>query len=148
LQCVAVCCSVVQRVAVCCRALQCVAVCCSLLQCVTVCCSVLQCVAVSSVYIGLHVFTNMNSSHSSLLWLGRVTGFYILKKKESYTHTRTLYFLLILWTHALKRFHLKYTLLFCVYRPLIHETHRITPYFALKCIRVFSWLRSRELDMS
>jgi len=64
LQCVAVCCSVLQRVAVsfcdrnrlcvedapvavCCSVLQCVAVCCSVLQRVTVCCSVLQCVAVS-----------------------------------------------------------------------------------------------------
>jgi len=69
LQCVAVCCSVLQYVAVCCVAvcdkrtkfhlrfiterslirysvLQCVAVCCSVLQCVAVCCSVLQCVAV------------------------------------------------------------------------------------------------------
>jgi len=33
LQCVAVCCSVLQRVAVCCSVLQCVAVCCSVLQC-------------------------------------------------------------------------------------------------------------------
>jgi len=64
LQCVAVCCSVLQcadsvfvslafsvslvhqRVAVCCSVLQCVAVCCSVLQCVAVCCSELQCVAV------------------------------------------------------------------------------------------------------
>ena len=55
MQCVAVCCSVLQRVAVCCRVLQCVAVwlkvcaeevCCSMLQCVAVCCSVLHCVAV------------------------------------------------------------------------------------------------------
>jgi len=50
LQCVEVCCSVLQCVAV---LLQCVAVCCSVLQCVAVCysvlqycCSVLQCVAV------------------------------------------------------------------------------------------------------
>ena len=68
LQCVAVCCSVLQCVAesrkdfgpllsrparrllsvlqcaaVCCSVLQCVAVCCSVLQCVAVCCSVLQC---------------------------------------------------------------------------------------------------------
>jgi len=46
LQCVAVCCSVLQEsqqtyLAVCCSA-----VCCSVLQCVAVCCSVLQCVAV------------------------------------------------------------------------------------------------------
>jgi len=43
LQCVAVCCSVLQlqRVAVCCSVLQCVAVRCSILQCVAVCCSVL-----------------------------------------------------------------------------------------------------------
>jgi len=40
LQCVAVCCSVLQRVAECCSVLQCVAVCCSVLQCVAVCCSV------------------------------------------------------------------------------------------------------------
>ena len=74
LQCVAVCCSVLQcvamsdkdqgvgrqvcnhslfccpapgmRVAVCCSVLQCVAVCCGVLQCVAVCCRVLQCVAV------------------------------------------------------------------------------------------------------
>ena len=68
-QCVAVCCSVLQFVAVCtlgntlqhtathfrfvlqfvavcCRVLPFVAVCCSVLQCVVVCCSVLQCVAV------------------------------------------------------------------------------------------------------
>jgi len=69
LQCVAVCCSVMQRVAVSCSELQCVAVCCGVLQrvvlqcvtslgfvqlsvyavvlCVAVRCSVLQCVAVS-----------------------------------------------------------------------------------------------------
>jgi len=41
-----ICCSVLQCVAVCCGMLQCVAVCCSVLQCVAVCCSVLQCVAV------------------------------------------------------------------------------------------------------
>ena len=44
LQCVAVCCSVLQcvlqRVAVCCSVLQCVAVCCSVLQCDILCCSV------------------------------------------------------------------------------------------------------------
>jgi len=57
LQCVAVCCSVLQCVAVECMyllsVLQCVAVCCSVLQCVAVCCSVLQCVAVccSRVYV-------------------------------------------------------------------------------------------------
>jgi len=66
-QCVAVCCSVLQRVAVCCSVLQCVAVfcsvasmqgcvkeicsatctrCCSVLQCVSACCSVLQRVVV------------------------------------------------------------------------------------------------------
>jgi len=45
LQCVAACCSVLQRVAVCCSVLQCVAVCCSVLQCAAVCHSVLQCVA-------------------------------------------------------------------------------------------------------
>jgi len=38
LQCVAACCSVLQRVAVCCSVLQCVAVCCSVLQCVAECC--------------------------------------------------------------------------------------------------------------
>jgi len=42
LQCVAVCCSVLQCVAVCCRVLQCDAVCCSVLQCVAVCCSVIS----------------------------------------------------------------------------------------------------------
>ena len=46
LQCVAVCYSVLQCVAVRCSVLQCVAVCYSVLQCVAVCCSVLQCVAV------------------------------------------------------------------------------------------------------
>jgi len=55
-QCVAACCSVLQRVAVrfsvlqCvamhCSVLQCIGMCCSVLQCVAVCCSVLQCVAV------------------------------------------------------------------------------------------------------
>jgi len=71
LQCVAVCCSVLQRIAaallciriylticslsslliytVCCSVLQCVAVCCDVLQCVAVCCSVLQ--PVDSVYV-------------------------------------------------------------------------------------------------
>ena len=58
MQCVAVCCSVLQCaqlisvclavcrqfIAVCCSVLQCVAMCCSVLQCVAVCCSVLQCV--------------------------------------------------------------------------------------------------------
>jgi len=48
-ECVAVCCSVLQRVAVCCSVLQCVAVCCSVLQRVAVCCSVLQCVAYMAV---------------------------------------------------------------------------------------------------
>jgi len=43
-QCVAVCCSVLQYVAVCCSVLQCVAVCCSVLQCV----AVLQCRALST----------------------------------------------------------------------------------------------------
>ena len=69
LQCVAVCCHVLQYVpigknlfyrciTVCCSVLQCVAVrptlhvCFSVLQCVTVCCSVLQCVAVRPI---LHV---------------------------------------------------------------------------------------------
>ena len=55
LQCVAVCCSVLQRVAVCYVAERdadlvqslCVPVCCSVLLCVAVCCSVLQCVAVT-----------------------------------------------------------------------------------------------------
>jgi len=65
LQCVAVCCSVLQYVTAFCKnwnhlfgahlpqrtcaheaMLQCVAVCCSVLQCAAVCCSVLQCVAV------------------------------------------------------------------------------------------------------
>jgi len=44
IECVAVCCSVLQCVAVCCRVSQCVTVCCSVLQCIPVCCSVLQCV--------------------------------------------------------------------------------------------------------
>ena len=42
LQCVASCCSVMQRVAFCCSVFQCVSVCCSVLQCITVCCSVLH----------------------------------------------------------------------------------------------------------
>ena len=61
LQCVGVCCSVLQRTcqhaiddagifgwlrALQCAIVECVAVCCSVLQCVTVCCRVLQCVAV------------------------------------------------------------------------------------------------------
>jgi len=56
IQCVAVCCSVLQRAVVCCNVLlwcsnasvriQHCATCCSVLQCVAVCCSVLQCVAV------------------------------------------------------------------------------------------------------
>ena len=58
LQCVAVCCSVLQcfPLSLCCSVLQCVALCCSVLQCVAVrysalecvgvCCSVLHCVAV------------------------------------------------------------------------------------------------------
>jgi len=44
LECVAVCCSVLQSVvvcAVCCSVLQCAAMCCSVLQCVAVCCSIL-----------------------------------------------------------------------------------------------------------
>jgi len=44
--CVAACCSVLQRVAACCSVLQrvaaCVVMCCSVLQCAVVCCSVLQ----------------------------------------------------------------------------------------------------------
>jgi len=70
LQCVAVCCSVLQCVAASsqsdvCEVLidlmvshvieaKCVAVCCSVLQCVAVCCSVLQCVAVSSKGVSCH----------------------------------------------------------------------------------------------
>ena len=54
LQCVAMCCSVVQphghaavyTVKPVSDSLQCVAVCCSVLQCVAVCCSVLRCAAV------------------------------------------------------------------------------------------------------
>ena len=46
MQCVAVRCSVVQRVAVCCSVLQCGAACCSVSQCIAVCRSALQCVAV------------------------------------------------------------------------------------------------------
>ena len=37
--------TVMQCVAVCCSVLQCVAVCCSVLQCVSLCCSVLRCFA-------------------------------------------------------------------------------------------------------
>ena len=46
LQCVAVCCRVVQGVAGCYRVLQCVAACCSVLQCVAVCCGMLQCIRI------------------------------------------------------------------------------------------------------
>ena len=46
LQCVAVCCSILQYFAVFYSVLQCVAVCCRVLQCFTVRCSVLQCIAV------------------------------------------------------------------------------------------------------
>ena len=42
-QCVAVCCSVLQRELVCCSVWQCVAVCCSVLQGAVVCCNILQC---------------------------------------------------------------------------------------------------------
>ena len=45
MNCVAVCCSMLQYVAVCCSMLQYVAVCCSMLQHVAVCCSMLQYVA-------------------------------------------------------------------------------------------------------
>jgi len=41
-----ICCSVLQCVVGCSSVLQCAAVCCSVLQCAAVCCSVLQCVAV------------------------------------------------------------------------------------------------------
>jgi len=69
LQCVAVCCSVLQRVAVrcsngytvCCSVLQCVAVCCSVLQYVAVCCSVLQRVALRAIQGGLTVFAMKDS---------------------------------------------------------------------------------------
>jgi len=44
-ECVAVCCSVLQRVAAFCSVLQRVAACCSELQRVTACCIMLQCVA-------------------------------------------------------------------------------------------------------
>ena len=44
-QCVATCCSVLQRAAACCSVLQRVVACCSVLQRVAACCSVLQCVA-------------------------------------------------------------------------------------------------------
>ena len=68
LQCVAACCSVLQRVAacvaVCCSMLQNVAVRCSALQCVAVCCSVLQCVAVCALYTN-ESCPEVNSSH---LW--------------------------------------------------------------------------------
>ena len=45
LQCIAVCCFVLQCIAVYCSVLQCIAVCCSVLQYIAVCCSVVQCVA-------------------------------------------------------------------------------------------------------
>jgi len=50
LQCVALCCSVLQCGTMYCSVLQCVAVCCSVLQCVAVRCSVSQCVAVCCNY--------------------------------------------------------------------------------------------------
>jgi len=46
LQCVVVCCSVLQHVEVCCDVVQFVGECCSVLQCVTMWCSVVQCGAV------------------------------------------------------------------------------------------------------
>ena len=46
--CMGVCYSVLQCVAVCRSVVKCVAVCCSVLQCVAVWCSMLQCVAVHS----------------------------------------------------------------------------------------------------
>ena len=72
LQCVAVCCSVLQYVvAVCCSVLQCVAVCSSVLQRVAVCCSVLQCVAVCcSVHsISEALFENAMYSFTCDIWL-------------------------------------------------------------------------------
>ena len=45
MQCIAVCCSVMQYAALCRSMLQCVAACCSVLQYAAVCCNVLQCVA-------------------------------------------------------------------------------------------------------
>jgi len=60
LQCVAVCCSVLQRVAACCSVLQCVAVCCSVLQRVAACCSVLQCVAVCCSVLQCITFSDLN----------------------------------------------------------------------------------------
>jgi len=46
LQYTVLCCSESQCVAMCCSVLQCVAVCCTVLHCVALCCSVLQCIAV------------------------------------------------------------------------------------------------------
>jgi len=66
MQCVAVCCSVLQRAEVCCSELQYVAVCCSVLQCVAVCCE-LQCVAVFCCV--LHF-----SGHYQRYFAGRVVG--------------------------------------------------------------------------
>jgi len=56
--CCSVCCSVLQCVAVCCSVLQRVAACCSVLQYVAVCCSVVQSVAV-------RVLQHVTHSHSS-----------------------------------------------------------------------------------
>ena len=84
LQCVAVCCSVLQCVAV----LQCDSdirdsfhdrrlVCCSVLQCVAVCCSVLQCVAV------LQCDSDIRDSFHDR----SQQGFLPLKRIDTYVHT-------------------------------------------------------------
>jgi len=82
LQCVAVCCSVLQCVAKY-RAdfggcvLQCVAVCCSVLQCVAVCCSVSQCVAVCHGEIKISIeLTLQNACCSVLQFRECVTMYY------------------------------------------------------------------------
>jgi len=66
LQCVAVCCSVLQCVSMHCSALQCVAVCCSVLPCVAVCCHVLQCTLEIATYNRMKIFLEAIGCRSRL----------------------------------------------------------------------------------
>jgi len=109
LQCVAVCCSVLQRVArrlyvskthmslqgagvlqcvaVCCSVLQCVAACCSVLQRVAACCSVLQRVARSLYVCKPSKLQDERSSLVAMGWLGLVGS---LKIRVSFAEYRAL----------------------------------------------------------
>jgi len=83
LQCVAVCCSVLQggiklahysRNSIAVHVAMYVAVCCSVLQCVAVCCSVLQCVAVWEVLsrhtVQFSIYNENSDDFSEFLWAG------------------------------------------------------------------------------